>query len=142
MDKPPPRWFMRLQWRVHRLVWAVSGGRVGRKAIGMPVLELVTIGRRSGQARSILISYVSTSSGPALAGTNAGLDRDPAWVGNLRANRRARVREGGRWRDVEARFLEGHEWQETWERFLEHPGYADYQRMLNRPIPLVVLEDG
>lgn len=140
MDRPPARWFMRLQWGTHRLVWNLSRGRLGGRAIGMPVLELVTTGHRSGQPRSILITYIDTPSGPALAGTNAGASIDPAWVRNLRANPRARVRQKGRWHDVEARFVEGAEWQEIWDGFRRHSGYADYERILQRPIPLVVLE--
>lgn len=131
---------MRFQWRAHRLVWNLSGGRLGRQAIGMPVLELVTTGHKSGEARSILISYVDTSSGPAIAGTNAGADHDPAWVRNLRADSSARIRVGGRWRDVSARFLEDQEWEGVWSQFLEHRGYADYREMTHRLIPLVVLE--
>lgn len=131
---------MRLQWGAHRLVWRVSGGRLGRKAIGMPVLELVTTGWKSGEPRSILITYVDTSSGPAIAGTNAGAPHDPAWVRNLRADPRARVRHAGRWREVEARFAEGAEWQEIWDLFRVLPGYPDYERIVARPIPLVVLE--
>lgn len=132
---------MRLQWRTHKLVWNLSGGRLGAKAIGMPVLELVTTGHRSGEPRSILISYVTTPEGPAIAGTNAGADRDPAWVKNLRADPAARLREDGRWRDVRARFIEGHEWDAAWARFVEHSGYADYEKMLTRHIPIVVLEE-
>lgn len=106
----------------------------------MPVLELVTTGHRSGRPRRILITYVDAAAGPALAGTNAGSPSDPAWVRNLRADPRARVRQNGRWREVEARFVEGTEWQEIWGRFREHAGYADYEKLLERPIPIVVLE--
>jgi deazaflavin-dependent oxidoreductase (nitroreductase family) len=132
---------MRFQWRVHKLLWNLSGGRLGTRAIGMPVLELVTTGHRSGEPRSILISYVPMPAGPAIAGTNAGADRDPAWVKNLRVDPKARVREDGKWREVNARFTEGPEWDAAWDLFLDHSGYADYQRMLTRHIPIVVLED-
>lgn len=131
---------MRLQWRAHRLVWNLSGGRLGRRVLGMPVLELETTGHRSGEPRSILISYLETEAGPAIAGTNAGADRDPAWVRNLRAEPEARAREGGVWRDVRARFLEGDEFDAVWVRFAEIGDYADYATMLTRPIPVVVLE--
>lgn len=141
MRAPPPRWWMRLQWNVHRLVWDLSGGRLGRRAIGMPVLELVTIGRRSGEERSILITYVETSSGPALAGTNAGADRDPAWVKNLDANPEARIRRDGRWEEVRARRLEGGEREVVWADFTRaDEGYAGYEEMISRPIPIVLLE--
>lgn len=132
---------MRFQWKAHKLLWNLSGGRLGKRAIGMPVLELVTTGHVSGRQRSILISYVIMPSGPAIAGTNAGAARHPAWVENLRAEPKARVREDGEWRDVTARFVNGREWDAAWDLFLDHPGYADYQRMLSRQIPIVILED-
>lgn len=130
---------MRFQWRLHRLAWDLSGGRLGRRVNGMPVLELVTTGHRSGEPRSILINYVATPD-PVLAGTNAGSNREPAWIKNLRANPHARVREGKTWSRVNARFLEGEEWESAWQEFLTHRGYADYERMLERPVPLVRLE--
>lgn len=132
---------MRLQWGLHRLLWSISGGRLGRRAVGMPVLELVTTGRKSGQPRSILITYVDTPEGPVLAGTNAGVETDPAWVKNLRADPEAKMRVSGEWRTVRARFLEGEEYGSVWQQFVEaDDGYRDYERMLERTTPLVVLE--
>jgi deazaflavin-dependent oxidoreductase (nitroreductase family) len=132
---------MRMQWRLHRLVWRLSGGRLGRRVLGMPVLELVTVGHRSGQQRRVLLSYVPTESGPALAGSNAGAQQDPAWARNLRARPEARVREAGEWRDVRARFLDGEEYQQVWELFAAaSDAYPSYRQITGRPIPLVVLE--
>lgn len=140
MPEQPSRRLLRLQWKIHRLAWNLSGGRLGRRVLGMPVLELETIGHKSGQPRGILISYVQTPDGPALAGSNAGADHDPAWIRNLRVNPRARVRENGAWREVRARFLEGEDATRVWQLFLSYGGYGDYQEMTGRPIPLVVLE--
>ena len=107
----------------------------------MPVLELVAIGHRSGQERSVLLSYVPTDSGPALAGTNGGAELDPAWAKNLRATPDARVREGGTWREVRARFLDGDEYEAVWERFTAaNRVYAQYREATDRTVPLVVLE--
>lgn len=106
----------------------------------MPILELVTTGNKSGKPRSILISYVDTPTGPALAGTNVGSDSDPAWIRNLRAQPRARVRKAGEWSEVRARFLEGSEWEQVWSHFTRHSGYAGYREMTHRSIPIVVLE--
>lgn len=134
---------MRFQWRAHRLIWDLSGGRLGHRAIGMPVLELVTTGHKSGQERSILITYVETPEGPALAGTNAGASTDPAWVKNLRKNPEARIRRDGQWQPVRARFPEAEERAEIWRRFIEaHDGYAEYEDVVSREIPIVVLETG
>ena len=136
-----PRSQMRRVWKMHKLLWRLSGGRLGREVGGMPCLELVTTGHRSGEARTILIWYLHYPDGYALCGTNAGADRDPAWVQNLRANPAARIRVDGEWLDVRARFLEGAEHEAMWQRFVAaNDGYADYAAVLTRPIPIVALE--
>ena len=107
----------------------------------MPVLELATTGHKSGQERSILITYVETPDGPALAGSNAGASSDPAWVKNLRANPEARIRRGGEWEEVRARFPQARERSRIWSEFIEaDEGYAEYEDMVSREIPIVVLE--
>ncbi|HTV10853.1 MAG TPA: nitroreductase/quinone reductase family protein [Acidimicrobiales bacterium] len=42
--------------RLHRLLLGLTGGRVGWSAYGMPVIELTTTGRRSGQPRTTLLT--------------------------------------------------------------------------------------
>ena len=41
---------------VHGAVKKLSGGRIGWRAGGMPVLELTTTGRRSGEKRSTMLT--------------------------------------------------------------------------------------
>jgi deazaflavin-dependent oxidoreductase (nitroreductase family) len=131
---------IRAQWRLHKLAWNLTDGRIGRRVIGMPVLELVTIGRKSGEPRQILITYVEFDGAPAIIGTNAGSEKDPAWVGNLRVNPDARARWDGVWHDVTAIELTGEQHDEVWEAAVRvNPGYADYANDLTRPIPIVHL---
>jgi deazaflavin-dependent oxidoreductase (nitroreductase family) len=107
----------------------------------MPVLELVTTGRSSGQPRQILISYVDLGGGPAIVGTNAGRDVAPAWVRNLRADPVARARWDGTWHDVRGVELEGEEWQRAWDAAVAaNPGYAAYLDGMTRTVPIVRLE--
>ena len=135
------RAYMRMQWRIHKTLWNLSGGRFGRRVIGMPVVEVVTIGRKSGAERQILITYVDDEGSPAIIGTNAGRDADPAWAHNLRAHPDVRARWDGRWRDVRARELEGDAWDRVWSAGVAlNPGYADYAAELTRPIPIFRLE--
>ena len=134
------RTFMRFQWQAHRLLWNLSGGRLGRKVAGMPVLELVTIGRKSGEPRQILISYVEYEGSPALVGTNAGRNVDPAWMLNLRADPHARARWDGTWRDITARELTGSAHRQVWEEAVRvNSAYTGYAESLTRPIPIVLL---
>jgi deazaflavin-dependent oxidoreductase (nitroreductase family) len=135
------RTWMRFQWKMHKLVWNLSGGRLGRKVVGMPVLELVTIGHKSGQERQILITYVEHQGAPAIIGTNAGRNVDPAWVKNLRANPRARMRLAGEWRDIDAHELAGADHEAAWaEAVAASSVYAGYAEVLTRPIPIFRLE--
>jgi len=106
-------------WQAHRALWRVSGGRIGRTSGGHPVLELTTTGRVSGVPRMILIWYLTDDGVPIIAGTNAGARNDPAWIGNLRTDRSARVRVDGVLSEVEAEFLEGSDHDEAWARFLD-----------------------
>ncbi|MBT8202794.1 MAG: nitroreductase family deazaflavin-dependent oxidoreductase [Acidimicrobiia bacterium] len=131
---------MRLQWRMHKLVWNLSGGRLGRRIGEMPVVELITTGRKSGQERQILITFLEDDGGPILIGTNAGLDRDPAWVHNLRANPTARARWNGTWRTVQGVELAGTERAAAWQAAVDaFAGYADYAAGLTRTVPIVQL---
>ena len=108
----------------------------------MPVLELVTTGRKSGQPRQILINYVLDSGNPAIIGTNAGKDSDPAWALNLRAQPNARARWDGSWRDVTAVELTGAQHLEVWEAAVaDNPGFAVYQKSLTRHVPIFRLEE-
>ncbi len=134
------RTMMRFQWRAHKLIWNLSGGLLGRRVVGMPVLELVTIGRKSGVERTILITYVDSGGTPAIVGTNAGRDSDPAWVHNLRANPEARARWSGRWRKVVAEELEGEARDAAWAAAVDlNSGYTDYLEGMTRPVPIMRL---
>jgi deazaflavin-dependent oxidoreductase (nitroreductase family) len=140
--KEANRNLMRLGWKTHRLIWNLSGGRLWTRVGEMPVLELVTTGHKSGRKRQILITYVEDEGAPAVIGTNAGLDVDPAWVRNLRANPKARARWGGRWRHVTAVELSGEVHQRVWDRAVAlSPGYQRHMSSLTRQVPIIRLEE-
>lgn len=131
---------IRRQWKLHKFIWRISGGRLGRRVVGMPVLELVTTGHKSGQPRTILITFVDEPAGPAIIGTNAGLDVDPAWVRNLRANPNARIRVKGRWHNVSARETLGDDHARIWAAAVSaNPGYSEYRKTLTRTVPIIQL---
>ena len=132
---------MRAQWRFHKALWNASGGRLGRRIGGFPIVEVVTIGHQSGAERQILISFVDADGAPAIIGSNAGRDADPAWVKNLRAQPAARARWDGTWHDVVARELHGDERDAVWDEAVErNPGYEDYADGMTRTIPIFRLE--
>lgn len=140
-DKVRPRSQLRAAWRVHKLVWRASGGRLGRKADGMKFLELVTTGSKSGEPRSVLLSYRDGPTGPVVVGSNAGAKKDPAWVTNLRADTKASILLDSEPQEVKARFLEGEERSNAFDEFKDaYDGYRIYDNVTERAIAVIALE--
>ena len=134
---------MQGMWRLHRFWYRVSGGRVGGRVAGLPVLQLTTRGRTSGKARSVLLTYLDDPRGFIVIASNAGDRRDPAWWGNLQADPAASVRIGRQGFAVRMRQLEGDERERAWQRAVAaFDGYATYAANATRTIPVAVLDRG
>ena len=128
---------------LHRGLLTVTFGKVGWRAGGMPVLELTTIGRRSGEPRScMLTSPLQVGETYAIVASRGGDDHHPAWFLNLQANPEVTVKFGGRPAETRrARILDSAERAEVWPRITaDHTNYAGYQDKTDREIPVVFLE--
>lgn len=129
---------------LHRTILAVSGNKFGWRAGGMPVLELTTTGRHSGQQRSVMLtSPVQEDDAWVIVASRGGDDRHPAWFLNLQANPQVTVRlEGGPPRTMTARIPADDERERLWTKVVAaYPHYGKYQNKTERTIPLVVLGD-
>jgi deazaflavin-dependent oxidoreductase (nitroreductase family) len=89
-----PRWFIVLFWKVHRALVRVTGGRRGLwhprdKTWG--ALRLTTVGRRSGQERSVIVGYYEDGPNLVTMAMNGWGEAEPAWWLNLQAHPKARV---------------------------------------------------
>jgi deazaflavin-dependent oxidoreductase (nitroreductase family) len=128
--------------RAHRAVVHVSGGRVGGSALGMPVVELHTVGRKSGLPRSVMLTApVIDGDRVVLVASKYGDDRDPDWYRNLVASPDVELTMAGRRRPVRARRASAREKAELWSQVVAaYQGYGRYQRRTKRDIPLVICE--
>lgn len=134
---------MRLTNRLHRGTIRATGGRLGWRLYGMPVVELTTIGRRSGQPRtSMLTCPLHDGDTFVIVASRGGDPVHPAWFLNLRERPDVTVRSGrAPARPMRARIVEGDEHDELWARIAaSKPHYVGYQERTERRIPLVVLE--
>ncbi len=139
----PPDLALKAMNGVHRLLIRATGGRVGHDAMGMPVLELVTTGRRSGEPRAVLLTAPADLDGNlVVVASRGGDDRHPAWFLNLRDHPAVEVSvRGGPRTPMRARVLDADERARLWPRITErYRNYEGYQRRTEREIPLVVLE--
>lgn len=128
---------------IHRGLLKLSGGRFGWRAAGMPVLELTTTGRKSGQPRSVMLtSPVQEGSTIVIVASRGGDDHHPAWFLNLRDNPDVEVAyDRGPKRRMRARVADADERARLWPKVVaDFKNYGDYQKKTSREIPLVLLE--
>jgi deazaflavin-dependent oxidoreductase (nitroreductase family) len=132
----------RLLSRLHHAVLKASGWRVAKRIVGMPVLELTTIGRASGAKRTVVLSSpIVEAERIVLVASRGGDDRHPDWYRNLVLHPRVEVTRGRTTECMVARTASPGERAELWPRVVEvYDGYAAYQRRTDREIPLVICE--
>jgi len=126
----------------HRAVMTVTAGRLGWKAWGMPVLELTTVGRKSGEPRTVLLtSPFQEGDTLVIAASKGGDVHHPAWFLNLQENSAVEVKtKGHAKRPMTARIASSEERARLWPLITErHANYAGYQKKTDREIPLVLL---
>ena len=127
----------------HRSVFNASGGRVFGKFSGMPVVELTTTGRKSGQPRTVMLTSPAKHDGHlVLVASYGGDERNPAWFHNLEADPDVVVTaEGDRKKPMRARVATPDERAALWPEVTgQYKGYAGYQKRTDREIPLVIIE--
>jgi deazaflavin-dependent oxidoreductase (nitroreductase family) len=128
---------------MHRGVLRLTGGRVGWHALRMPMLELTTVGRRSGLPRSVMLpAPVQEDEAWVIVASRAGADHHPAWLLNLRDCPDVEVSlQGKPKRPMRARIATSDERTRLWPQVTSvYKNYAAYQRKTDREIPLVLLE--
>ena len=125
----------------HPTLLRLTGGRVGRSLVGMPVVVLETVGRKSGERRSVpLTAPVVDGDTVVLVASYGGDSRHPAWYWNLTANPDVAITMNGARREMTARTATAEEKAELWPRITRaYKGYAGYQKRTDRDIPVVLL---
>jgi deazaflavin-dependent oxidoreductase (nitroreductase family) len=126
---------------INRLV-ARRARRSHGKTMGMNLLVLTTIGRKSGEARETPVGYFTTPDGGWLvAASAAGAKANPAWYLNLAAHPdQVTVELAGRKVAVTAEELHGTEREEAWTRITtEAGGFRKYETSTDREIPVIRL---
>jgi deazaflavin-dependent oxidoreductase (nitroreductase family) len=126
---------------LHGGAYRATGGRVGRRVLGMPVLMLTTTGRVSGRRRTVPLTYFEDGDALLVVGSKGGAPRHPDWYLNLEADPEVDVQIGGEHRRLRARRTTADEAERLWPVVLARaPVYGRYRARTTRDIPLVRLE--
>lgn len=136
----PPKPLIRATGRAHAVIYRISRGRLLTRVGRADILLLTTVGRRTGEARTVPLLYVEDGGSFVVVGSLGGHDTHPAWYLNLRAAPEAIVRIGGRTTEVVAEEADGEAGRRLWQRLVEaYPPYARYRERTSRAIPIVIL---
>lgn len=140
----PPRWFVRLAWATHRTLYRATGGRIGlwkAKAKRWGTARLTTIGRRTGQERSVMVGYIEDGPNLVTMAMNGWAEAEPAWWLNLQAHPEATVELADGRRTVTGRAAEGDERSRLWDRWREVDNNLDaYAARRPSETAVVILE--
>ena len=95
----PPRWFVVTAWHVHRLIVRASGGRKGLwppRPGKWGAARLTTVGRRSGEPRSVIVGYYEDGPNLVSMAMNGWGTAEPGLVAEP-ASSSGGSRRAGRW---------------------------------------------
>ena len=129
---------------MHKALARWSGGRVG---LGPPkeakwgTLRLNTVGRKSGEPRSVLLGYYEDGPNLVTLAMNGWAAPEPAWWLNVQAHPDVTVELSEGVRQVRARAAIGEERDRLWAGMREHQSDLDaYAAMRPTETAVVVFE--
>jgi deazaflavin-dependent oxidoreductase (nitroreductase family) len=138
----PSNFALKTMNAAHRALLKLTGNRVGASFAGMQSLELTTVGRKSGQPRSTMLTVpLQEGDTYVVVASRGGDDFHPAWFLNLRDNPAVEVQVVGKPKQsMHARVATPEERARMWPLITgKYKNYAGYQKKTSREIPLVLL---
>ncbi len=135
------QWVVRIATPLNVFIYRLSGGRLGNRVAGVPVLLLTTTGRKSGQLRTVALIFLEQPEGPIVVASKGGSATHPAWYLNLRDNPDVTVELGNQSYQATARQLDPDETKTLWPQLDQlYAGYESYRGRTDRTFPVIRLE--
>ena len=121
--------------------YQLTGGRVGGKFRGAPLVLLTTTGRKTGKPRTWPLLAVKDGDRFVLTASHGGHDDHPGWYLNLLANPDVTVQDRGQKIRGRARVTSEPERGQLYQRFVDVMAtYGEYAKATDREIPVVIVE--
>jgi deazaflavin-dependent oxidoreductase (nitroreductase family) len=110
---------------------------------GWTIIQLTTIGARTGQERTMPLLAGVDGDTVALIASSFGREHNPGWYYNLKKNPECRVTYKGKSSTYVAREASGSDYEKYWKVVSSNypSGYANYKELAaHRHIPVMILE--
>ncbi len=132
---------IRFMSKSHAFWYQMSGGIIGSKVSGMPVLLLTTTGRKSGRKRTTPLTHQRDGDNYVVIASNGGHDNHPTWYLNLRSNPDAEILIGREKTRVRAEIANDEDRDRLYASAVAvFSGYGEYEKETKRKIPVVILK--
>jgi deazaflavin-dependent oxidoreductase (nitroreductase family) len=118
-----------------------SAFRIGGKFLkGTDVVLVTTIGRRSGEPRTVPLLFMEDGADLILVASQGGMPNNPAWYYNVIEHPEVTINRRGVESDMVAREVGADERAVLWPRLVDmYADFTDYQQRTDRTIPVIRL---
>lgn len=117
-----------------------DGRASGKGPSGLPTLLLTTVGRKSGERRTVALVFLQHGDDMVIVASLAGYDQHPAWYLNLQANPTCWVQRDRHTTAAVAREATEAERRDLWPKLnAVLPLWGHFQEGTDRPFPIVIL---
>lgn len=124
----------------HVRVYKNTDGERGYIWNGVPILLLTTVGRRTGEPRTVPLIFGRDGDRLLVVASKGGAPDHPLWYENLAADPDVSVQVRGDRGAFVSSTAQGAEHDRLWQVMVQQwPNYDTYQSRTERSIPLVVL---
>ena len=107
---------------------------------GRPLMVLTTTGAKTGEPRTVVVTFTRDGDAYVVAGSKSGAPTDPYWFRNLRSNPQVKVEADRQAFEARATEVEGADREQLWDRHVaERPEFAEYPEKAGRVIPMARL---
>ena len=118
-----------------------KGKHTASELMGWNIIQLTTIGAKSGEPRTISLAAFLDEEKMVLIASSFGWKRNPAWYYNLKAHPECKVEGYKSTGTYVARETSDDEYDKYWQLAVSYyAGYEKYKERAGRKIPVMLLE--
>jgi deazaflavin-dependent oxidoreductase (nitroreductase family) len=108
---------------------------------GKPLIVLTSIGAKTGEPRTAIVTYHKDGDRWAIAASKGGDPKDPQWFHNLEAHPDVTIEVDNEKVPVHAVVTDGAERDRLWDDHVAAlPEFGEYPKKTDRVIPMILLE--
>jgi len=124
--------------KFHSMMLRLTRGKFMGKLVGLDMLLLTTVGRKTGKKRYTPLLFKKIDGHYYCVGSFGGSHTAPQWYRNILSNPNVEILAEGKFLNVTAVILEDYLKAKAWESLIGiYPNFQKYQDKTDRVIPVI-----